>query len=700
MDKAVINARNTHKTLFITSEIYKISAPINLFRMRNILKYIILILGFIICSVTVAQKTNSAQNRWNTESIGNITWKIGSNLPHYDNIEMSGLKVSAIIDYGVNADSSFSIKRKIVWPMLRIIPNDTRGTLIRSFNVNVLDWIKIDGKPIRTEKVEIIKLNGLISVKSKLNSTIEFTRILYPTVKLPVYCENYKLINSGKKKIILEIPSLESRYTTEPSKGVDGSYTVETKTTKSGAFSIESGDSIQFGLIFDAYKQTERSPDVNLIDELKARENLVSQWQQNLVLETPNETLNNAFAFAKIRASESIFDTKAGLMHSPGGEEYYAGIWANDQAEYIPPFFPFLGYEIGNKSALNTYMLFARYMNKDYKPIPSSIVAEGDSYWNGVGDRGDQAMIAYGACRYALALSDKSVAKKLWPLVEWCLEYLKRNVNDKGVVKSDADELERRFPAGDANLCTSTLYYDALISANYLGKELDKPVAQLNNYLSRAKILKSAIENHFGANIDGFNTYRYYEGNTVLRSWICMPLTVGIYERKQGTIAALFSPQLWTDDGLATQAGDKTFWDRSTLYALRGAFASGEKEKALNFLEFYSNRRLLGEHVPYAVEAYPEGNQRHLSTESALYCRIFTEGMFGIRPTGFKSFNITPQLPEKWNSMTLKNIHAFSNVFDIQIKRVVDKIQINIVSVNKLLFSKIASESETIKVIL
>ena len=40
---------------------------------------------------------------------------------------------------------------------------------------------------------------------------------------------------------------------------------------------------------------------------------------------------------------------------------------------------------------------------------------------------------------------------------------------------SDSDELENRFPAGKANLNTSSLYYDALISAVQLGKLLDKP---------------------------------------------------------------------------------------------------------------------------------------------------------------------------------------------------------------------------------
>jgi hypothetical protein len=156
----------------------------------------------------------------------------------------------------------------------------------------------------------------------------------------------------------------------------------------------------------------------------------------------------------------------------------------------------------------------------------------------------------------------------------------------------------------------------------------------------------------------------------VLRSWICIPLTVGIFERSKGTLDALFSKDLWTDQGLLTAAGSTTFWDRSTLYGLRGAFAAGATEKGLKFLTYYSNKRLLGDHVPYAVEAWPEGNQRHLSAESALYCRVITEGIFGFRPTGLNSFSIAPQLPEKWNDMSLNNIIAFGNKkIDIKVGR-------------------------------
>ena len=83
----------------------------------------------------------------------------------------------------------------------------------------------------------------------------------------------------------------------------------------------------------------------------------------------------------------------------------------NDQAEYINPYFPFTGYAYGNASALNSFRHFARFMNDEWKPIPSSIIAEGLDIWNGAGDRGDAAMIAYGASRFALAGGDRQQAE-------------------------------------------------------------------------------------------------------------------------------------------------------------------------------------------------------------------------------------------------------------------------------------------------
>lgn len=81
---------------------------------------------------------------------------------------------------------------------------------------------------------------------------------------------------------------------------------------------------------------------INGQQEKLKRIEAVTSWMDNLVLETPDPIIDRMFAFSKIRACESIYETQGGPMHGPGGESYYAAIWANDQAEYINPYFHLL----------------------------------------------------------------------------------------------------------------------------------------------------------------------------------------------------------------------------------------------------------------------------------------------------------------------------------------------------------------------
>ena len=148
-----------------------------------------------------------------------------------------------------------------------------------------------------------------------------------------------------------------------------------------------------------------------------------------------------------------------------------------------------------------------------------------------------------------------------------------------------------------------------------------------------------------------------------------MPLIAGLQNRSEGTVRALLGKELMTVNGLLTEQGSSTFWDRSTLYALRGIYIAGQADRATEFLSHYARRRLLGDHVPYPIEAWPEGSQRHLAAESGLFCRVITEGLFGIRPTGFRSFDLTPSMPSGWNRMALRHIRAFENNFDLVIEK-------------------------------
>ena len=642
-----------------------------------------------------------AQQRWHLNQDGGISWEIKSgDNAHSDHIEMSGLKVSTVVRYGVDDEGKFLLNRGMVWPMLRTIPNDTHASLMRKLGWNPLENVLINNAQIK-EQVRRISLDGTMEVESDLStrqSVVGLTRILFPSTTQPMFCEKYVLENKGNKAVTVEINQVKNVMTTAAEKGVNGSYRIIQALNGAAYTSLQPGQSVSFYAYTAGYEQGEPEVIPDIERELSKRQAFIQELWGKLVLNTPDPVINSMFAFAKIRGAESIYDTACGLLHGPGGESYYAAIWANDQAEYINPFFQFLGYDKGNQSALNAYLQFARFMNDAYKPLPSSIIAEGTDVWGGAGDRGDAAMIAYGASRYALERGSKEEAEQLWPLIEWCLEYCHRKVNTDGVVASDSDELEGRFPAGDANLCTSSLYYDALNSAGYLGKELKKEGKLLKQYASQAKSLKANIEKYFGAEVEGFQTYQYYKGNDVLRSWICIPLTVNIFDRKEETVRALFSPRLWTENGLLTQAGSETYWDRSTLYALRGVYACGETEKATEYLKFYSGQRLLGEHVPYAIEAWPEGNQRHLSAESGLYCRIITEGLFGIRPTGFKSFVLTPRLPAEWNQMSLHKIQAFGSSFDVEIQRAGEKLQVTVLNQGKVCVKKTIKEGDSLMV--
>lgn len=631
-------------------------------------------------SLSIFALTAGADTRWHiTPDNHTIVMPVAKSIkPHADHMEMSGKKMAVVMYWDVDSAGVFGLNRRLVFPMLRTIPNDTHASLILDNNIDVTSLLRVNDKIVKFVSSEV-GINGGMTVVSEYSESdrngkktaVELRRSIFPTMEHAAMIEQYTATNTGDKPVTIQIPDIDLEYTTDSLRGVQGEYIVASSLEGIATKTLSPGESAEFNLIIQAYApRVGNAVTLNPTEEYQNRMDFINQLDNNLILHTPDSVIDTEFRYAKIRGSESIYKTKGGYMHGPGGERYYAALWANDQAEYINPFFPFLGYEVGNESAFNCFKHYARYMNDEYTAIPSSIIAEGDGYWNGARDRGDAAMLAYGASRYALAKADKTEAEELWKLIEWCLEYNKRRLNDKGVVLSDYDELESRFPAGDANLCTASLYYDALQSAVCLGKELGKDPKLLADYSQRAKAIREAIENHFGANVQGYDTYRYYEGNDVLRSWICIPLVMGINDRAEATVDALFSPEMYTDDGVLTCQGYKIFWDRATLYTLRGALYAGYPDKVIPRLSALSQRRLLGDHVPYPIEAWPEGSQRHLSAESGLYCRIITEGLFGIRPTGMHSFSMKPELPSNWDFAELKHIRAFGRDFDILVNRI------------------------------
>ncbi|MGM9511718.1 hypothetical protein ACS5NO_28545 [Larkinella sp. GY13] len=603
---------------------------------------------------------------------------------------MSGRKISAVIRYGADTNRRLTLSRVMYWPTLRTIPGPGepdyakyRSYLKRSYAADVAPSVTVDGKALEASSLKQVVLDGILTLYHQPNQGLTLTRTLFPSTSRGAFVEHWNLRNTSSRPIQVAVTA---RRQTEQLTGLYGVYIIETTVIAQPLITLKPGQSLTTGVVFSARLQSEPAITLSPTGEEASRRAFLRAVNTSLVLTTPDALLNRAFAFAKIRASESLFDTKMGLVHSPGGGRYYAGVWTNDQVEYAGPFFPFLGYAPASEASLNAYRLFARLMKPDYGRIWSSLEMEGDFPCCSK-DRGDAAMYAYGAARFSLASGNPAIAAELWPAINWALEYGRRHTNAEGVVESKTDEMEGRMPTGTANLSTSALTYGALRSAAHLGRALGRADTALI-YDRRADTLRQAIETYFGADIQGFHTYRYFKEHQTLRHWICLPLTMDIPDRKEGTIQALLT-RLWTPDGLAVEAGDPQIWDRGTLYALRGILMAGETETGLAYLHAYTRQRLLGNHVPYAVEASPEGGQAHLSAESALYGRIITEGLFGIRPTGLRSFTCVPRLPAAWPQMRLSGMKAFCLDSDVLVMRIRDQIRLVISQQNRVIFDQV-----------
>lgn len=582
--------------------------------------------------------------------------------PHRDHVELAGKETALVIYYGVNEDTSLYLELHCIYPMLRLVPNTTHASFQINLTQDELPALASNGKAV-TEYPETFVFDGVLTILSRTDIPgLRIKREIFPTDNDPADMIRLTLINEGPDTLRI---GTVNNFGQHFERGARGVYRVETSLLPETDLVLGPGSEQIMALTVQARPVTETMLQYDCTAELEKRIARVKELTDPLKLETGIAELDTEFYFCKIRSAESIFRTRGGYMHGPGGESYYAATWCNDEVEYAGPWFAWTGDALAREASLNTYRHYMPFMGPDYHQIPSSIISEGFGYWEAAGDRGDAAMYAYGATRFVLTCGDREMAKELWRGIEWCLEYCRRNLNEYGVVRSDTDEMENRFEAGTANLCTSSLYYGALKGAAALAEEFGEP-AKAETYRKQTKALAEAMEKYFGAELHGFKTYRYYEGNTVLRSWIGIPLCMGIFNRAEDTVNALYSDYLWFHDGMLTEEGSTTYWDRSLLYGLRGAFASGVKaEQTLQKLLTYTEHRLLGDHVPYPIEAWPEGEKRHLSAESALYCRVITEGILGLEPVSLHSFRVAPHIPERCKHIALRDIRAFGQNFDL-----------------------------------
>lgn len=582
--------------------------------------------------------------------------------PHTDSIELSGRGCSLMLKYGTDEHGQLVLERRAVFPTLRLSPNVTEATFICDLPVS--GTLRLDTP--HQELAVSFAFDGIFMAQSRIGSLL-LTRTFVPDSEVLGLWEELRVENAGTQAVTVRPcpnDALEPQY----GRGVYGIYEVRACISSDQPMLLAPGEYTVYRAHTAAHIWSKPWPaPLPYEQELRQRQERMRVLQEQADWATGNPTLDIMFRLCKFHAAETIFNTSIGPLHSPGGCEYYAATWTNDQVEYAGPWFAFAGDALAKEAALNAYRQYIPFMGPNYYPIPTSIISQGQDIWEGAGDRGDAAMYLQGCSRFLLTLGSAEIAQEFVEPLLWCAEYCRRHTQSNGIIASDSDELEGRFPAGEANLSTNCLCYSGLATTAALLRELQRNQDALRLEEQR-EALGHAIEQVFAASVHGFDTYRYYVGCEKLRSWICWPLCAGISTHAAGTVDAVFSPLLWSVQGMLCEEGDETYWDRAALYALRGAFAQGFTDTAWPNFMAYSQNRLLGERSPYPIEAWPEGGMRHLSGESALYCRILTEGILGLEPLGFHRFALTPRRLPSVPRWILRNVRAFGTLFDIAVE--------------------------------
>ena len=565
-----------------------------------------------------------------------------------------------------------------------------KGKAIFEHPTDLTPKIAIDGKPLDDPLPAKAEFNGILTLTYPATDGLAITRTIYPSMTRALVVEDWRLHNIGDKptSVSARPGRIEKRegdavvmvWQSQPIQGVD----------------VAPGDSISFHTSTHARLVNEPDLTIDPAAERAARQAVVdAAWTGSGRLETPDPDLNAAYALQKFHVLETPIETYKGVITHNGSLTYSPGVWANDPVEYSSPLFPFFGDAGLNEASMNMYRIWLDHCREHgIDPFPGSFehaALKLTQRW-----RGDDAMVLYGLAKFLLFQGDRGAAEEMWPLILFSAESVKRNTRKDGIVASKTDEMEGRYPTGDANLSTSSLAYGGYRLAAHLARSLGKVEAA--EFDQRAEQLRKSIESFFGAEVEGFQTYRYYKENTVLRGWILLPLAMDITERQDATLDAMVSDKLWPNrmqggDILAASDRRETEWGRETYYALRVLFKAGRTEQALDLTQRVVKAQIFGGRGPY-----PDEDAIDMLCPGSLYPRVFTEGMFGIVPTGMDSFECTPWLPKDWPRMALREVKAFGKTWDIVVERDGNLQKVTITSDGRTMLSQSGPAGKTHKV--
>jgi len=590
-------------------------------------------------------------------------------------LNMQGRKV--VLQVQVDRTAGLSYRARF----FHVDPDLTRkGWVVADGGTNSVPRLRVNGRPLRCHAPATVAFDGMLTVVYPTSEGLVATRTVYCSQRNPVVVEEWQLRNAADKRLTVDFEA------TARVAAVTENTVLAWSGQGPASTAVEPGGVVSLATCVQARPKDAPDGDsaIDVPAERAARRALAeAAWRGPGRLETPEPLLDLAFALQKLHVLECPIETIKGVIVHNGSLRYSPGIWANDPVEYSSPLFPFFGDPELNRASMGMYRVWQDYCRENgIVPFPGSF--EGPGLKLTQRERGDDAMVLYGLSKFLLFQGDRAAAGELWPLIEMSAASVLAHTTADGIVASRTDEMEGRYPTGDANLSTSSLAYGGFRMAAHLARSLGKPAAA--TFDRHAEALRKGIESFFGAEVEGFWTYRYYRGNATLRGWILLPLAMGITDRQEATVDALVSDKLWPKRAegadILAESTRPTEWGRETYYALRVLFKAGRTEDALDLTRRVVNAQIFGARGPY-----PDEDAIDMLCPGSLYPRVFTEGVFGIVPTGLDAFECTPWLPKEWPRMALRDVRAFGRAWDLVVERDGDRQKVTVLSEGRTLMT-------------
>ena len=604
-------------------------------------------------------------------------------------LDMHGQGVMMHLDLPGEAEAEW--KMILGWPILRG-RDDLRGGIV-PISRKEGPRVTVNGAPVSPGWRKSYRFDGVLTLQHRATNGVQLTCVLFPSVTQRAAMEEWTLENTQAQTVTIEMPSSQQTLATLTNALKEASV-LERTVIGIEKRQLAPGQKATWAIVHTLRKSSEPLLAVDVAGEKTARLALFRKARETMVLQTPEPLLDGTFALAKFRVLEAPVESSKGLIQGTGTSSYLGGIWANDNVEYAAPVCPYLGDATLNEACNNMFRVWLNDKGQAISPSFETYVLRPIGH-----DRGDQAMMMYGLSSYLLALGETNRATELWPLLLKAVKLTKAATRTNGVVASRTDELEGRYPTGTANLSTASLAYGGYRAAARLAQALGK-TTEARDYQAGADALANAIESFFGAEVEGFSTYRYFDRCNVLRGWINLPLAMGLMKRKEGTIEALFSPKLWVENAKSSDVGSKVVstdkgegWPRETYYTLRAAFKAGYTELALRKTLLAIRCAMLSHRGPYMDE-----DSGDLLSPNVLYVSVMTEGLFGLEPQSFDRFTCTPRLPAEWPTMRLSNIHLMGRPVDLLVERAGGNLKLTVSQSGQILFAKTGLPGTTFEV--